>query len=284
MRKALFLLSLALAPSTLLAATPAPVYGASTDASLSTDFTLDTKTLIPGKTLSPGQYTISVVDHLTDRVILKVVDKKGKVESTFLGLTSPGLPAASSAGPVRWNGKGTVALRGFLFPGAPPVEFGYPKTQAVTIAKGNSDKVLAVDPASDNLSIQHDQLSNQDMQIVTLWTLKSTRVGPDSEPAIEAAKYQPPTPAATAQPAYVAHADSAPERAPSSASASRPAPTQVASNSPAPAPQRQTAVRKPTVAVLPHTASNLPLMMLASLLALFVVIVLRISVFYTDEA
>ena len=214
-RNTAFFLVLALAPGTLLAAkpSPSPLAGESPNISLSASFTVDSKTLIPGKTLSPGDYTISVVDHLTDRVILRVTDKKGNVESTFLGLTSLGLPIASSAGPVRWTGQGSPALRGFRFPGAPPVEFVYPKAQAVTIAKGNSDKVLAIDPASDNLSIKHDKLSNQDMEIVTLWTLKSTRVGPSSQPAIEAAKYQPipspvPTPTpAPVQPAYVAKAD-----------------------------------------------------------------------------
>ncbi len=292
-RNTAFFLVLALAPGTLLAAkpSPSPLAGESPNISLSASFTVDSKTLIPGKTLSPGDYTISVVDHLTDRVILRVTDKKGNVESTFLGLTSLGLPIASSAGPVRWTGQGSPALRGFRFPGAPPVEFVYPKAQAVTIAKGNSDKVLAIDPASDNLSIKHDKLSNQDMEIVTLWTLKSTRVGPSSQPAIEAAKYQPipspvPTPTpAPAQPTYVAKAD-APVRPASRSSsevASRPG-TQASEPTPVPATRKQSATRKPDIAVLPHTASSLPLVLLASVLALLGAYALKLRRLYTHEA
>ena len=203
MRYAVILLAATMLPPVYSAAAATPS-ASMMDVSLATNFTVDAKTTIPGAVLPPGLYTISVIEHLTDRVILQVSDKNGKIQSTFLGLTNSSLTSAGQ-GPVPWGGKLT-ALRGFTFPGASPVEFVYPKAQAVAIAKGNSDKVLAIDPASDNLSITHDKLSTQDMQIVTLWTLKSTRVGPDSEPAIEAARYQvPPAPTpATAAPPLVA--------------------------------------------------------------------------------
>ena len=275
MRYAVILFAATMLPPALLAAA-ASSPAAAMDLSLATNFTVDAKTTIPGAVLLPGQYTISVIEHLTDRVILQVSDKNGKVQSTFLGLTNSSLTSAGQ-GPVIWAGK-LAALRGFTFPGASPVEFVYPKTQAVAIAKGNLDKVLAIDPASDNLSITHDKLSTQDMQIVTLWTLKSTRVGPDSEPAIEATRYQVPSlPApATAAPSLVANAAPAPVRPASTRQ-------EISAKSGDPSsPQAPLVSRKHVIAVLPHTASNFPLLLLCSVLSLFGAATFRTRRLYSD--
>ena len=266
MRYAALILAVTLTPTALFAARAVPTADPSVDVPLATSFSVDAKTAIPGATIAPGQYTISVVEHLTDRVILRVADKDGKVKSMFLGLTTTALKSTASSGPILWTGSGESSLRGFAFPGTPPVEFVYPKTQAVAIAKTNSDKVLAIDPASDNLSVSHDNLSKQDMQIVTLWTLRSTRVGPDAQPAIEAAKYQvPATAAPSAAPVEVAAATppSRPGAAPRSVN---PKPEQAA-----PAP------RKHAIAALPHTASNLPALLLAAVLALLGAAALRLG-------
>ena len=227
-----------------------------------TDFRVEAKTTIPGAVLAPGQYTINVIEHLNNRVILQVSDKKGKVRSTFLGLENESLPEPAE-GPVFWGGK-LLALRGFAFPGALPVEFVYPKAEAVAIAQGNTDKVLAIDPASDNLSFIHDRLSTQDMQIVTLWTLKSTRVGPGSQPAIEASRYQAPVaPAASAaSPAQVASASPTLGRPSSPRHDALSEPVDSASA------QEQAVLRKPRIAALPHTASYFPLLLLCSILCL----------------
>ena len=274
MRYAAFLLAVTLMPTALFAARAVPITDPGVDVPLATNFSVDAKTTIPGATIAPGQYTISVVEHLTDRVILRVADKDGKVKSMFLGLTTTALPSNGGSGPILWTGKGEEALRGFTFPGAPPVEFVYPKAQAVTIAKDNSDKVLAIDPASDNLSVTHDNLSKQDMQIVTLWTLRSTRVGPDAQPAIEAARYQvPATPApAAAPPVDVARA-TPPPRPGAAPRTFTPKPAQAAP-----------VTRRHAIAALPHTASNLPAMLLAAVLALLGSAALRLRRLYANAA
>jgi hypothetical protein len=263
MRRAALIIALTLMPPVLHAATTGLTSSQGVDAPLALNFSVDAKTIIPGATIASGEYTISIVEHLTDRVILRVTDKDGKVKSMFLGLTTTALPANGHSGPILWTGKGESALRGFMFPSAPPVEFVYPKAQAVAIAKNNSDKVLAIDPASDNLAVIHDKLSTQDMQIVTLWTLQSSRVGPDSQPAIEAARYQVP---AAAAPVEVASAT------PAAPLRSKPTPKVAAATSEQSAP----VARQHAIAVLPHTASELPAMLLAAALALLGSAVLKL--------
>ena len=86
------------------------------------------------------------------------------------------------------------------------VEFVYPKAEAVAIAKSNQSKVPAIDPASEG-KVADKSLSKDDMEVVTLWLLSSTTVGPnDTTPAIKAEKYQqvasnepPPQPAQQVQ-------------------------------------------------------------------------------------
>ena len=270
MRLSALLIAAALSASPLYAAhppvpTPLAAMLAEPDTPLSVNFSLDEKTVIPGKSIAAGQYKISIIEHLSDRVILQITGSDGKVESTFLGLITPSLSASRTTGPIAWSGKGKSALRGFAFPGAPPVEFVYPKAQAVAIAKTNPEKVLAVDPASDNLSVTHDRLSTQDMQIVTLWTLKSTRIGPDAQPAIEAARYrvEPPLSATPPTPAYVAKATPPPALKTPSATAANHLKPAIPATSDSSAP----IVRKHSISALPHTGSNLPELLLVALLA-----------------
>jgi hypothetical protein len=53
----------------------------------------------------------------------------------------------------------------------------------------NSSKVPAIDPASEG-KVEAKNLTKDDMEIVTLWMLSSTRVGPsDSVPEIKAELY-----------------------------------------------------------------------------------------------
>jgi hypothetical protein len=54
----------------------------------------------------------------------------------------------------------------------------------------NSSKVPAIDPASEG-KVEAKNLTKDDMEIVTLWMLSSTRVGPsDSAPETKAERYQ----------------------------------------------------------------------------------------------
>jgi hypothetical protein len=223
----------------------------SSPVSQSEQFTVTNKVEVPGKTLKPGTYTISVVDHLSDRLVMRVTNKHEDTEATFLGLYTQALANETTAGPIAWsNTQGDHALRGFTFPGARSVEFVYPKAEAVEIAKNNSDKVLAIDPGSDNLGQRSDNLSRNALQVISLWMLTSTRVGPDNQPAISATRYVPPT---RAEQRPTETASTASEVVPPARPA---APVQIASNT-----------RKPLIAALPHTANNIVAPLSLSILA-----------------
>ena len=111
------------------------------------------------------------------------------------------------------------------------VEFVYPKADAVAIAKSNQSKVPAIDPASEG-KVADKNLSQDDMEVVTLWLLSSTTVGPnDSAPAIKAEKYQqvatnepPPPPAQQLDQSRQTSATSTRSDAPVASAAVSPAP------------------------------------------------------------
>jgi hypothetical protein len=242
-----------LGSATALTATAAPVpFSDPITVPLVSNFSVSSPTQIPGEKLQPGDYSITVVDHLSDRIVLRIDGPEGKVHDTFLGVPNASLRSGGSPGPISWNAGSDHdgALRGFVFPGGGAVEFVYPKDEAVAIAKKNSGKVLAIDPASEGLAVRDKTLSQEDMAMVTLWTLTPTTVGPNdaAQPAIQAARYLPPQPAQPAQ--EVAQNEPPPPL---------PAPVQHAAN----------VTRKPVVAKLPHTASNLPFIFVAGLFSLF---------------
>lgn len=231
-----------------------------------TTFAVTESTKVPGLTLKPGTYSIRVVDHLSDRLIVRVDDAAGATHSTFLGVQNSDMPQPGTPGAVTWPGKagGTLAMRGFEFPdGGPVVEFVYPKEDAVAIAKENSAKVPAIDPASEG-KVADPSLSKDDMEVVSLWMLSSTQVGPPNaqKAAIAAEKFKPTTTEAVNTPPPPPAPAPAPVPQPSAA----PAPTQMASAAVPPSPAEQAApAPKPHRAVvskLPKTGSDMPLVLL----------------------
>lgn len=205
-------------------------------ASSSTAFNVADSIEVPGKTLPAGEYTIRVVDHLSDRMIIRV-ERKGKAQATFLALPKSMLRTASGQGPIRLTG-GKAAMRGFVFPDGTVAEFVYPKAEAVGLAKANSTTIPAVDPASEGRP-DTANLSQDDMQMVTLWMLSPKLVEPgESGPGITAARYKAPPP------------------------------VQVASEQTPPMPVRPKPRPKPLMAALPHTASEMPLVEVAGLVSL----------------
>jgi hypothetical protein len=155
-------------------------------------FSVAERTEVPGLTLQPGSYSIKVIDHLADRYIVRVDSANGNVHSTFIGLPNATMGKASASGLIKWGAgpEGQNAVRGYTFPGGTTVQFVYPKAEAVSIAKSNASKVPAIDPASEG-KVEAKNLSKDDMEIVTLWMLSSTQVGPsDSAPEIKAERYQ----------------------------------------------------------------------------------------------
>ncbi len=276
------------------AAFAAPVLDDPTVNASPEQFQVTQKTEIPNTTLSPGSYSIRILDHLSDRVILQVAGKGNRVETTFIAIPASTM-ANAPVGPILYGGgpKGKAAIKGFAFPGGLAVEFVYPKADAVSIAQANDARVMAIDPASEN-RVAAPKLSAKDMEMITLWMLEPARVGPnDAKPSgIAATKYQAPAPVAPA-PVQTAQAEPAPAPVTSSSSyassgsstpsanvSARPArrsrPTQVAQNDvPAPPPAR-THTRPAGVTALPHTASALPLVWLAALVSLVMAAALRL--------
>ena len=241
-------------------------------------FTISEQSKVPGLTLKPGTYSIRVVDHLSDRLIVRVDSTQGDAHATFLGIQNGKITQPSSSGPVVWtkSPKGGTIFRGFEFPGGGPVvEFVYPKAEAVSIAKINDSKVPAIDPASEG-KVADKSLSKDDLEVVTLWLLSATTVGPKDTPGIQAEKYQ--------QPAATEVATSAPAPEPQPAAASTPMPSYAGSASSQP---QQVAVMhkpRPVIAKLPHTASTMPLLWMLGGLSLLGAAVLRALRFGTDAA
>ena len=261
MRLASLLLCAALSSSYAYAAPIAAPPPANDAATLDTPFTLQRDTRIPGKLLKAGGYTIIMKDHLTDRAIIQVKGDSGKVESTFLGVLRSGLQSTGATGPIMLaTEKGHEALRGFSFPGGGVVEFVYPKAEAATLVTKSPEQVLAIDPASDNLHIKGNELSKEDAQIVTLWALQATKVAA-GQTGIAAKRYV--APEVPAQSVTVAKVQAPGPSAPARQPASQP----VASKRVAPVAAKQVAnnERRPALSALPHTASNLPLLLMAML-------------------
>ena len=137
-------------------------------AQTASQFTVTEQTKVPGLTLKPGTYSIRVVDHLSDRLIVRVDGTQGDAHSTFLGIQNGKITKPSSSGPVVWtkSPKGGTILRGFEFPGGGSVvEFVYPKAEAVSIATVNDSKVPAIDPASEG-KVADKGLSKDDLEVV----------------------------------------------------------------------------------------------------------------------
>ena len=263
MRLASLLLCAALSSSFAYAA-PVLMTPAADAATLDTPFTLQQQTQVPGKVLKAGGYTIVLKDHLTDRGIIQIKSDNGKVESTFLGVFHSGLQGTGASGPIMLQtAKGHEALRGFTFPGGGTIEFVYPKAEAAALVTSTPEQVLAIDPASDNLHLKDNSLSTEDAQIVTLWSLQATKVSAGQQ-GIAAKRYVAPDASTPAPTVARVQAPPAVPAASKPAAAPQPSSQPVAVKRPMPAASRQVASsdRRPTLTALPHTASDMPLLLL----------------------
>ena len=213
-------------------------------------FTVQHETKIPDVTLKPGDYSIRISDHLADRMLVQIRSIDGRVDETFLGVPAKNIQNAPAKGPalaVADNGKS--AMRGFTFPDGQVVEFVYQKKDAVELAKIESSTVLAIDPSAEGIA-SSKRLSPEDMKIVTLWMLTPTPVGPANKKVnIAAERYHAPT---------VEQTEAQVPPLPGSA---------IAASAPA--------ARRPVVARLPKTASDLPLLELLSACLICVGLTLR---------
>jgi len=158
----------------------------------SSQFIAPEPTNIPGLTLHPGSYSIEAVGQLSGRYVVRVDGPKVGLHYSFLALPNPEIPKPARPGLVVWDSAagGKQYLRGWYFAGAPSVlEFVYPKAEAVAIAKSNQTTVPAIDPASEGRPVAIKGLSKTDLQLVTLWLLSPTQVGPGDSAGIKAERY-----------------------------------------------------------------------------------------------
>ena len=231
-------------------------------------FVLDKSVEVPGGTLKAGSYTVAVLDSLSDRTVLRLDGENGKRHVLLLGVSNA--PLSGTAGqPVLWDSKaqGKRALRGFVLSDGRSVELVYPKADAVALAKANHQSVVAVDTASEGRP-ELDKLSDRDMQMVNLWLLTPTRVGPDN--GLEAKRFEPNGRVQAAQTNVTPVSRPSSYVSSGSASVAAPArPVQIARTEPAPhlRPQSTTTTGR-RVARLPQTGSNLPLFYVVSTTAL----------------
>ena len=146
---------------------------------------------VPGDTLKAGGYSISIVEQIADRMIVRIDSTSSTNHAIFLGVPSSAAKIGGDAGLVTWpNGLNkTPTVRGFVFPNGNAVEFVYPKADAAALAKANSAAVVAVDPRSEGRA-SLKSLSHDELEIVNLWLLSLTTTGPDNKtPAVLAQRY-----------------------------------------------------------------------------------------------
>jgi hypothetical protein len=245
--------------STLEAQTPATALTSLPKVSTVADLSLPQRSKVPGADLKAERYSLAVVADLPDRVVLIITSNGGKVESEFLAVPSERQSkTAAPAGPtfMKKPVNGLPAVQGFTFADGTSVDFVYPKDEAVQLATANASSVLAIDPTSEGKPAV-PQMSPEARQLVALWRLSPTRVGPENTAGIDAKKYEP-----SATTPALATSSGAPATAVSSPSSSN---VETASNVP---PSHPAAPRVRAWKELPHTASQQPLLVAAALLCI----------------
>lgn len=241
--------------------------------------TIPDEVKIPGASLKAGTYAFSVEDRLADRAIVRITSPQDPNDH-YLLLAVPNRKLSSSAGGsvtfFRAGSDHRQALKAWSCSDcSAPLEFVYPKLEAVKITDDSTEPVLAVDPSYDKLPAD---LSADDMKVVTLWLLSPERISADNVgEGVKAAKYSADESPA---PASVAAAAPAPVAIPTPAATSAQAPVQTASANP-PTPPAAEQVAPAQRRHLPKTASNTYIFGLGGCICLFLALVLRVRRFRT---
>ncbi len=207
--------------------------------------TVDEKLQIPGTTLKSGEYLISVEDRLQDRAIVRIENAKGKAHELLLAIPSEKLTPAGSGQLIFFPNSNSdkKVLQGWMCGSCKvPLEFVYPKAEAVKITGISAKPVLAVDPTYDKLP---KNLSPDDMKVVTLWLLSPKEITADQKgKGVEAAKVadlrrqtETASVSPSAAPAPVAGSEVAANSQPPSSPSPAPEPAAPATQVPAPATQ-----------------------------------------------
>ncbi len=157
------------------------------------DVTFSNAVQIPGGSLKAGAYTFGLEDRLADRAVVRITSAQNASEHyLLLAVPNPKMPVASSDRLVYFKagGESQRVLKAWNCADCrAPLEFVYPKLEAVKITDDTTEPVMAVDPAYDKLP---GNLSQEDMKVVTLWLLAPERITADNAgQGVKAAKYSP---------------------------------------------------------------------------------------------
>ena len=250
---------------------------------------------LPGVTLPAGSYLFRLADSQVNRNIVQVFAKdRSKIFATILAIPAErNEPADDTVITFNESPANTApAVRYWYYPGEKRgQEFAYPKSQATTIANAAHTSVLAVNSdATDMDSMKSAEISR--VEPTAEAAQSQTPNESSAASSASAAQSQPATtPSASAAQSQPETTPAAPatEQAPTAATASQP----TAAAQPAPTPAPATAAAQPTqpsastgqprtssasepasvgtsgsAQTLPKTASPLPLIGFAGLLAL----------------
>jgi hypothetical protein len=164
----------------------------------SQDISFDKPVQMPDAVLQPGKYTIHLEDHLPDRAIVRISQSGG---TDHYALTVPSKKLSpSTKGVIFFPGSAsTEVLHAWECADCKrPLEFVYPKDEAVKLTAKTGKPILAYDPSYDKLPAN---LSPEDRKVVTLWLLAPKTVTADGKgEGLLAAKYSAPKPTASAEP------------------------------------------------------------------------------------
>ena len=153
---------------------------------------------IPETVLQPGQYKIHLEDHLADRAIVRITDPSGS-DHYILTVPTRKLSAANKGLIFFHDTTGTEAVHGWECPTcSKPLEFVYPKDEAVKLTADTGKPVMAYDPSYDKLPAN---LTAADRKVVTLWLLSPQTVTPEGKgEGVAAAKLTTPKTMASNEP------------------------------------------------------------------------------------
>ncbi len=250
---------------------------AQTDSSRTTIVTFSAPVVLPGVTLPAGSYMFKLADSQTNRNIVQVFDKdRSKIFATILAIPAQRpKPADETVITFREAPANTApAVQYWYYPGETlGQEFAYPKKQALAIANAAHTSVLAVDMDSENYdAMKGGEVSRVEPGGETAQPQAAAQSQVTETPAAQSAQpAQPATPpsempTAKPEPAQPPATDRTPAAQPSAAE-NQPVGTSGTANAEMPAGHMAHGVG--TSGSLPHTASPLPLIGFAGLLALF---------------
>jgi hypothetical protein len=243
------------------------------DTSRTTIVTFSAPVALPGVTLPAGSYLFRLADSQTNRNIVQVFDKdRTKIIATILAVSAQrNKPADETVITFKESpANAAPAVQYWYYPGETTgQEFAYPKKQAMAIASAAHTSVLAVDTDSD----RYDAATAGEVSRVEA----GAEVTQSAAAAVQTQPQSPPTetPAPSAQATQPvpnndvnAAAPPAQPQPPAEMPSAKPQPSQPVADQ---TPQPSSAASQPvgTSGRLPHTASPLPLIGIAGLLALF---------------